>query len=307
MFNFGLPAYGILISASNLRCTTSSSRTTRWRITRIRFFNTSLVITDITTWAIRIPNTFWSTSSDGIRFRNQARFTPTNGVGISVALFGSSAPSSRSTRWRIARIRSGCGFLVQDTPVKRIANVSWRTTTDWIVIVNGTLGADSTSSWTRILALSIDTSQVGWTVILSDTLRFATGGRQRITKHTWQAFTKGLATVDSTSCVSSTGWRIARILFNTDWETTGERIADKSWSTLALFSQCCDQTIRIQSTWSWDTKLDQIRFTTCSWNSSWSESGQALTLRFASVSFQTFCVRSASIRMTSRSFNWKWN
>ena len=174
---FFIPADGISTSIGHTSC----SRTTRRRIARIRFFNTSLVITDITTWAIRIPCTFRSTSSDGIRFGNKARFTSTNGVGISVALFRSSAPSSRSTRWRIARIRFFHTSLVQ-------ADI-----TTWAVRIPGTFRSTS-SDGIRFRNQARFTIANGIANIVdSANCSRSTGGRYtRIGRSTGSAFYKNM-------------------------------------------------------------------------------------------------------------------
>ena len=57
---------------------TKCSMTTRWRITWIWFWNTSLnlVFTDKFTWTIRIPQTFRATAWDWVWHRKKTRFAP---------------------------------------------------------------------------------------------------------------------------------------------------------------------------------------------------------------------------------------
>ena len=77
-----------------------SSRTTRVGITWVRGLNTFLVLTDVSCLTVWIPFTFWTTTSDGVRFGNQALETSTDGV----SKFVGHTPSSRTTRTRITRI-----------------------------------------------------------------------------------------------------------------------------------------------------------------------------------------------------------
>ena len=57
---------------------TNSSRTTRAGITRVRSLNTFLLFTNVISGAIGVDNTFRSTSSNGIWFGDQTRFTSEN-------------------------------------------------------------------------------------------------------------------------------------------------------------------------------------------------------------------------------------
>jgi hypothetical protein len=61
-------------------CGANSSRSTRTRITRVGFFNTSLVQTNLASVTVGIPNTFRSAPSDGVRFWDHARNTVADGV-----------------------------------------------------------------------------------------------------------------------------------------------------------------------------------------------------------------------------------
>ena len=59
---------------------TNSSGSARSRVTRVRFFNTFLVVANITGAAIGINCTFRSASCDGIRFGDQTSQASANGV-----------------------------------------------------------------------------------------------------------------------------------------------------------------------------------------------------------------------------------
>ena len=63
-------------------CSTSCSWSARARVARIRFFDASLVITNITGLAIRVSSAFRSASGNRVRFGNQTGFTPTKNGNV---------------------------------------------------------------------------------------------------------------------------------------------------------------------------------------------------------------------------------
>ena len=95
------PANGISIVILH----TPWSWTTRWRIARIWFFNTSLpcLFTNKTTLTIGISGTFRSTSGNSIRFGNQSWLAVAYGVSSSVNCT-SSAMTTRSGDTRVTRL-----------------------------------------------------------------------------------------------------------------------------------------------------------------------------------------------------------
>ena len=96
-----------------------SSRSTRVGITGVRFDNTSSSLTNVSLLAVRVNDTFWSTTCDGVRFWDQTRFTGTDGIACWVHI----APSSRSTGIGLAGIRFGStsvGSADQTHPAVRI-------------------------------------------------------------------------------------------------------------------------------------------------------------------------------------------
>lgn len=117
-----------------------------------------------------------------------------------------SANGVGSTRGWIAWIWWGYWTFVSNTSFEWVANEAWRTSTDGVMPLRSTLSIDSTTAWTRILALGVDTCQVERAIILSDTFRFATFWSQWITLHARQTRAKSLlnSRIDSAKCVAST-------------------------------------------------------------------------------------------------------
>ena len=67
-----IPADGI----ANIVDHASSTWTTWGWIARIRLFNATLILAHISSFAVRITDALWSTSSDGVRLRNKSRLAP---------------------------------------------------------------------------------------------------------------------------------------------------------------------------------------------------------------------------------------
>ena len=59
-------------------CRANSSRSTRTRITWVRFLNTSFVLAHVTRGTIGINYTFWATACDSVWLRNQSWLTSEN-------------------------------------------------------------------------------------------------------------------------------------------------------------------------------------------------------------------------------------
>lgn len=87
---------------------TNSSGSARSRVTRVRFFNTFLVVANITGATVGINCTFGSASCDGIRFGDQTSQASANGV----SKFVRHTHSSGSTWAWVTRIWFQDAFLV---------------------------------------------------------------------------------------------------------------------------------------------------------------------------------------------------
>ena len=109
-----------------------------------------LINTSLCCWTFRVQDTFWFTCQ--VRIPNIIIHTFTNSSSIQ-----NCTKCISSTRWRVTRIIFRRWNWIDITSYKWISCVSSWTTTNRIVDFNCTLSIDSTSAWTWILTLSIDT------------------------------------------------------------------------------------------------------------------------------------------------------
>ena len=151
-------------------------------------------------------------------------FRPASGVRISDIIWRafardavslSSARSSHSARWRVARIlRSWRGsFRLDDhrfgTTDERVARHAFGTRTDGIVIPDDAIGVDSASSWARIDTFLVDAGLVLRTITAGHTF-----GPARSAEIAGQARTDGLLVDWSTFSVRTARIGIARLFLD---------------------------------------------------------------------------------------------
>jgi len=136
---------------------TLSSRSTRVRITWIRLHHTPLTLTHISLLTVRINNTLWSTTSDGVRLGDQSWLAGTDGIACWINI----TPCSWSTRIRLTRIWFGSTSEVsahKPHPAVRIHLTLRLAASDGV----WSRGEPGDTPALRV-TISVDTAQCTWT------------------------------------------------------------------------------------------------------------------------------------------------
>jgi len=172
-------------------------------------------LTNVSLLTVRVNDTLWSTTCDGVRFWDQTRFTGTDGIACWVHI----APSSRSTGIGLAGIRFGStsvGSADQTHPAVRINDALRFATCDGIRV-----WSEPRYTSTLWVSISVDCTGCTWST------------RSRVTgvHLTWCSYTQMRRSTTSKPVVQNyrrsweLGWR------QTSIHRTSQSLGNISWNT----------------------------------------------------------------------------